>query len=153
MKFIASLSALFALGLVVIFLDIPFDRSVNTDLRTVRDPHGEFSRIAGIPLPTSAIQIVATDDHGGFHGDGTFELTARISRIESQQLLSHSAPWTSEWVEYSQLHEKAQRRISQNHIARYAARERCCESIEWHNGDILAIDPADGTLHLISWDY
>jgi hypothetical protein len=153
MKFIASLSALFALGLLVIYLDIPFDRSVNSDLRTVRDPHREFSRIAGIPLPTSAIQIVATDDHGGFHGDGTFELSARIARGESQRLLSQSAPWNSEWVEYSQLHEKAQRRISQNQNARYAARERCCESIEWHNGEILAIDPTDGTLHLVSWDY
>ena len=153
MKFIASLSALFALGLLVIYMDIPFDRSAHSDLRTVRDPHRDFSRIVGISLPTSAIQIVATDDHGGFHGDGTFELTARISRDETQQLLSQSAPWNSEWVEYSQLHEKAQRHISQNQNARYAARERCCESIEWHNGEILAIDPTDGTLHLVSWDY
>jgi len=153
MKFVANLAMLFALGLLVIYIGIPFNRSANSDLRTVSDPHGDFSRIAGIPLPTSAMQIVASDDHGGFHGDGTFELTARISRDESQRLLSQSVPWTSEWVEYYQLHKKAQGHISRNPNARYAARERCCQSLEWHNGDILAVDPIDGTLHLISWDY
>ena len=153
MKLIASLAAIFSLCLLVIYLAIPFDRSTNTDQRIVKDPSGDFFDIVGFPLPTSAANIFASDDHGGFHGDGTFQLIAQISIGDIQQLLSGPAPWNTDWVEYSQLHEKAQGQVSRNLTARFAARERCCDTLEWHNGDILAIDPTNGTLTLISWDY
>jgi hypothetical protein len=68
-------------------------------------------------------------------------------------MLSTPAPWNTQWVTYSQLPEQAKRQVSENHHARFAARERCCDSLEWHNGDILAVEPKDGSLALVSWDY
>ena len=153
MKFMASLATLLVVGLLIICFVIPFDRVPHSDERTVDDPRGEFSDIVGFVLPKSATEIVASDDHGGFHGDGTFRLTARVPIPDVEQMLSTPAPWNTQWVTYSQLPQQAKRQVSESHHARFAARERCCDSLEWHNGDILAVDPKDGSLALVSWDY
>ena len=153
MKFVIGLLTIFTTGFLLIYLTFLSPHNSASDIGTVTDPRGDYSRITGMQLPRTTVNIVASDSHGGFHGDGTFQLSAILQSEDVELTLAASAPWNSRWRRYSELSGEEKRRVSRNETAFFATRERCCESIPWHNGDVLSLDPTNGRLELISWDY
>jgi hypothetical protein len=45
-----------------------------------------------------------------------------------------------------------ERILSSNQIW-YVAKERCCENLRWHNGNLLVIDFANNRVWLSIWDF
>jgi hypothetical protein len=147
----------------------------------VSDPAGEFTRFTGLDWPSTASIISVDDDHGGWNGDGEFHLIFHADRATLDRWLAKSPPWEqAEWKpgpvptkigyhcafgssgvtsvtvdggpsEYSGDPE-LERVLGSNQVF-YAAKERCCESLRWHNGNLLLIDLASNRVWLSIWDF
>jgi len=146
----------------------------------VDDPGGDFTLSTGLEWPATASVISVDDTHGGFLGDGEFHIIFDTDRATLEKWLAESPPWEQHnWksgpvpneiryccsfglggvssrsynggpIEYAGDTELL-RVLSSNQIW-YAAKERCCESLRWSNGNLLIIDFVNNRVWLCNWD-
>lgn len=177
---IALVLALYATAGMLTLVAIP-ELIVRDRFReVVTNPGGDFVRITGLGWPTPAKVLAVDDDHGGFQGEGEFYLVFDASPATLKRWLAGPGPWQATWQQGPVPHDvaahcgfgfrsteardaAASRRYTQSwdHLRTllsskniwYVARERCCESLRWHNGELLAVDPGTGRVWLSSWDF
>ncbi len=122
-----------------------------------------FRFYTGLWWPSNARVIARGDDHGGFHGDGEFYVVIETDEQTIQKWLSGSAPWGQE-CEHGPVPDEISyhcsfgdysvswRTFNSNQVW-YAAKERCCSSLRWHNGDLFIVDPQAKTVWFCVWDF
>ena len=139
-----------------------------------------FASETGIEIGANWKLIVSGDEHVGFVGDGETYFVFRVPPAEIQKLLASAAPWSAKWKAGPVEHEVGFHckfdtagvgygssidglneysgdptlvsLLSSDQI-RYAAKERCCDSLRWHNGHLLIVDPVDSKVWLSIWDF
>ncbi len=148
---------------------------------TPRSPKIVFERETGFMWPASSKVISAGDDHGGFVGDGEFHLVLQVDDETVADLLE-TPPATplSNWqigpvpteigfhcsfgtqgvsamsINGGPLHYSGDPELENvlgSDAIMYSANERCCETIEWHNGILLIVDPRSNKVWLSIWDF
>ena len=130
---------------------------------TVDDPSADFTEKTGLPWPSSGNLIKADDTHGGFHGDGDFYLVFSVDKETFSRWKSQKPPWgASRWERGPVPSEIASRCMfgdAKGWCAPastdlfYVARARGPESMRWHNGDLLVLDPEGRVVWLYVWDF
>ena len=148
----------------------------------VNDPGAEFTELTGLPWPRSAKVIACEDTHGGFHGDGEFYLVFQTDKGTLKGWLAKPPPWKGktwvsgpipseigikccfgpsgedvDWVSDDRGSRyagdrKLVRMLSSRRI-QYVAKETCCASMRWHNGQELIIDVEAAKVWLCIWDF
>jgi hypothetical protein len=120
------------------------------------------------------------DTHSGFLGDGERYLVADVGPKVVERWLSDEPPWgNADWkpgpvpaeigfhcsfgfkglsvttsVTSAEYHGPTElTRILSSRNVSYAARARGPQSMRWHNGDLLILEPQSGALWLSSWDW
>ena len=144
------------------------------------DPAAAFTQRTGLPWPESASIVSASDDHAGF-GEGELHIIFDVQPADFARLLNGPSPWgKSEWqrgpvppeigfhchfgtsgVAMTQAGNKPAEysgdpklvNLLGSHDVLYDANERCCESLRWHNGSLLVMDPATHRVWLSIWDW
>lgn len=143
-------------------------------------PNTVFTTETGIEIGDDWQLIASGDDHGGFVGDGETYFVFSVPTADIENLLASPALWSNDWLhgpvdhaigyhcgfgiggvgyssssngtkEYSG-HQRLASLLSSTQI-RYDAKERCCESLRWHNGHLLIVDPENGKIWLSVWDF
>jgi hypothetical protein len=172
--------ALYATAAMLTVVGIPELLVRHRFREVVTNPGGDFVKITGLGWPASAKVLAVDDDHGGFQGEGEFYLVFDASPETLKQWLARPAPWRATWQQGPVPHDiaghcgfgfrnggtldaDAEARYAEgwDHVRAlltskniwYVARERCCESLRWHNGELLAVEPGTGRVWLSSWDF
>jgi hypothetical protein len=150
--------------------------------RTITEPAAEFTQCTGLPFPQSAKLVSGSDDHGTvpMSSEGELFIVYDISSEDVDRLLKGPAPWgASDWqsgpvpgkigfhcrfgtagVAAASSGSEPDGYIGDPQLmnllgsarVRYAADERCCESLRWHNGRLLVVDPINKRVWLSVWD-
>ncbi len=139
-----------------------------------------FADSTGLAWPPNGSLVRSVDSHGGFLGDGEFYVVFDADEATIQKWLEGPAPWGGNWrhgpipgeagihcsfgtsgvswggvvgkpSSYSGDKELVDLLSSTSVI--FAARERCCASLPWHNGNLLIIDPGSRRVWLSVWDF
>lgn len=99
------------------------DKFLKSELKAPR-PEWKFSEWQSGPVPPEIGR------HCGFDSMATYSTHARksINRQETDDVLDSKD-------------------------IMYSASERCCDTIEWHNGTLLIVDPVKNRVWLSSWDF
>lgn len=98
------------------------DKLLNSEL-TAPDPEWQFSEWQSGPVDPKI------SSHCGFDAIATYSTHA----------------WSS--IDEQEVEELFDRKDIM-----YTASERCCDTIEWHNGTLLIVDPVKNRVWLSSWD-
>ena len=164
-----------------LFIAIPAFLRFEPEAIAVSDAPVVFTQQTGLPWPATASKIAIGDNHGGFHGDGELYMTFEVDRTTLTTWLAGPAPWgQGTWKQEPIPPDIALRasfgttraqlvstnggppeyRGNSQLISlfgspdnRYAASERCCQSIPWHNGSLLVIDSKHNRVWLSVWDF
>jgi hypothetical protein len=162
---------------LALFETAPADQSVLT-----KPPEALFSQYTGLEWPATATIVSTGDGHSGlFNNEGEFHLVFDTDRATLDEWLAGLPPWQqSQWKrgpvpteigfhcnfgsdgvaavshdgktsEYSGDPQLVQR-LGSNRIW-YAAQERGCKSLRWHNGSLLVIDLKNHRGWLSVWDF
>ncbi len=114
-------------------------------------------RLTGIELSEQSRVDLAVDDHGGLLGDGTLQISISLAPGEAQaitQTRTLVGPWQFGFVpQQDRAFRHAEPSALSAKAAWFAAEERCCEDLRWHNGSVLAVSHDDSRLFLGVWDY
>ncbi len=142
-------------------------------------PQAVFERATGFAYPLNAKVISAGND--GFMTDGEFHIVIYVDdETVSQFLRTQPAAPLSNWqvgpvpteigshcafgtediglrsVNGGPMHYAGDPELvelfSSDGIM-YSAHERCCDSIRWHNGTLLIVDPRTNKVWLSIWNY
>ena len=148
---------------------------------TPPNPQTVFERETGFAWPAKSEVISSGDDHGGFVGDGEFHIVLQVEEETVTKLL-HAQPAAplSNWqtgpvpteigfhcrfgtngvsamsVNGGPTHYSGNPELEDvfgSDSIMYSAHERCCESLEWHNGTLLIVDPRTNKVWLSVWDF
>jgi len=136
----------------------PFGEMPERFRETVEHPNVDFAEVTGFDWPSNATILSVDDSHGGFHGDGEFQLIFDVSTAKLKEWLEGQPPWdTPQWKRGPVPHDIAfhssfEAALTSSTIW-YAAQERCCQSLRWHNGSVLAFDLESGRVWLTVWDF
>jgi len=144
-------------------------------------PRMVFESETGLRWPSNAAIVSTGANHDGFHGDGEFHLVLDLDQSEIDHLLatqprSPMSQWQSGPVpteigfhcsfgtegvialsfdggktKYSG-DEELENLLGSSAIV-YSALERCCDSLRWHNGTLLVVDPKNRRVWLSIWDF
>ncbi|WP_146403081.1 hypothetical protein [Planctomycetes bacterium CA13] len=148
---------------------------------TPPSPQTVFERETGLAWPTNATIISTGDDHGGFMGDGEFHVVlhvedATVSRLLRLQPATPLSNWQAGPVpteigfhcnfgttgvsamsmDGGPMHYSGDPELEDvlgSNAIMYSAHERCCDTIEWHNGTLLIVDPRFNKVWLSIWDF
>ena len=134
----------------------------------------------GISVGDGWSEIDSGDEHGGFVGDGESFAIFQLTQDAIDTLVNSAPPWSTEWKpgpvpgeigfhcsfgtdgvafgdpieqvgSYSG-NELLVRVLGSQHVL-FDAKERCCDTIRWHNGHLIVIDPASRTVWLSVWNF
>lgn len=180
--FSVAVAVVFALPVIFVvdmalFETEPADQSVLT-----KPPEALFSQYTGLEWPATATIVSTGDGHRGmFNNEGEFHLVFDTDLATLDEWLAEPPPWQqSQWKrgpvpteigfhcnfgsdgvaavsdegktsEYSGDPQLVQL-LGSNRIW-YAAHERCCKSLRWHNGSLLVIDLKNNRGWLSVWDF
>ncbi len=161
-------------GIIVLFIGIPGRDSPKTPLQSV------FTAETDISVGEDWRLLDSGDEHGGWAGDGETYFIFHVPTHAIDVILASKSPWSETWTQGPVPHEtgfhcsfgtggvgygsvdggpheywgepKLVTLLSSQDIY-YDAKERCCDSIRWHNGHLLVIDPASSTIWLSIWDF
>lgn len=144
-------------------------------------PQRAFESETGLKWPSGAVIVSSGANHDGFHGDGELHVVFDLAQSEIDYLLatqprSPMSRWQSGPVpteigfhcsfgtdgvgamsvddgqaEYFGDGE-LERLLGSSEIL-YSAHERCCDSLRWHNGTLLVVDPRNRRVWLSIWDF
>lgn len=145
------------------------------------NPETVFERETGLEWPADATIVSVGDDHGGFMGDGEFHVVLRVEDSTISRLLQlQPASSLSNWQEgpvpteigfhcsFGTAGVSATSRgggpmrytgdpeledVLRSNAIMYSAHERCCDTIPWHNGTLLIVDPSSNKVWLSIWDF
>ena len=147
---------------------------------TVENPAAYFEAQTGLIWPDSADILSVDDTHGGFHGDGEFHVVFKTDSETIQKYLNGAAPFDVSWQTGPIPHEigfhcsfgtdgvsvgtvnngpeeywgdSTLRDVLGSGKVYFAAQERCCESLRWHNGHLIVVDPRSNKVWLSVWDF
>ena len=146
---------------------------------TVENPGANFEEYTQLDWPEKAEVISVGDTHGGFNGDGEFYLVFKTDKTTITKYLNGLAAFEKSWqlgpitknigfqpqfgtggIDISRINNGPEEYSGDpQHIdvvlsdeVYFSAKERCCESIRWHNGSLLIIDPRLNKVWLSVWD-
>ena len=169
------LLALFTLGYLFAYFT-----SINFSSTQTKPRNSVFTEETGIEIRSNWKLISSGDSHGGMMGDGETHFVFRVPQPDIEQLLNSSPPWSAAWLTGPVEHEigfhcnfgtsgvswqsasDSPEKYSGNpglvsvlsaSQTRYDAKERCCESLRWHNGHLLVIDPLKCEIWFSKWDF
>jgi hypothetical protein len=170
------IAALGCIALVVVFC------SGTLFYATLRpSPQSVFERVTGLDWPPNATVLSSGDDHGGFMGDGEFHVVLSVDDETVAELLrSRPATPLSNWqagpvpteigfhcnfgtkgvsamsIDGGPAHYSGDPELEDvlgSNAIMYTAHERCCDTIEWHNGTLMVVDPRHNKVWLSIWDF
>ncbi|HTE19503.1 MAG TPA: hypothetical protein VK689_14130 [Armatimonadota bacterium] len=145
-----------------------------------RSPNEQFRQATGLKWPETARLVARDDDHGGIMGEGEFYLILQADAATLGKWLAGPAPWAASWkrgpvpgelgfhcgfgtegVGWGSTNGAPPEYTGDARLIRvlgskdvwYAERNRCCDGMEWHNGDLLVLDPQSGKVWLAVWDF
>ncbi|TWU21236.1 hypothetical protein [Novipirellula artificiosorum] len=141
----------------------------------------EFLRAeTGIEMGDGWSEVDSEDEHGGFVGDGETFAVFKLTQPAIDKLIESKPPWSAGWqsgpvpgdiglhcdfgtdgVAFGGLIGEAGTYTGDELLVRllgsqrviYDAKERCCDSLPWHNGNLIVIDPDTKTVWLSVWDF
>ncbi|MEM1069151.1 MAG: hypothetical protein AAGI63_09665 [Planctomycetota bacterium] len=139
-------------------------------------PQSVFERETGLNWPPNASIVSTGDDHRGLLGDGEFHVVFTVDDETVAELLSNPSNWrsgpvpieiglncsfgtngvsamsidggTTHYTGNPELEDV----LGSSEVI-YTAHERCCDTIEWHNGTLLIVDPRHNKVWLAIWDF
>jgi hypothetical protein len=147
---------------------------------TVEDPGSDFERQTGLAWPDNAEILSVDDTHGGFHGDGEFHVVFKTDAETIQEYIKGRAPFEGSWRNGPVPHEigvhcnfgsegvfvigdsngrteyagdSSLIGVLESDEVYFAAKDRGPESIQWHNGHLLVLDPTTNKVWLSVWDF
>ena len=178
---IGCLMAFFGVAVLCALLCGSFLFYYATNSESPPSPQSVFESETGLTWPSSAVIVSSGDDHGGFHGDGEFHVMfevddATVNKLLAKKPASPLSDWTKGPVpteigcnclfgttRVSALsHNGGLTRYSDDPelddvlgatAIMYSAHERCCDTLEWHNGTLLIVDPRNRRVWLSIWDF
>jgi len=182
MKLITNAAVLrICLGLCVLVGGIVFFLSRITGRDSLKTPlQSVFTAETDISVADDWQLLDSGDEHGGFTGDGETHFVFHVPKVAIDELLASRPPWSKTWtagpvpheigfhcffgtdgVAYSSgdgrpneyLGEPKLVTLLSSQDIHYDAKERCCDSLRWHNGHLLVIDPNSSTIWLSIWDF
>jgi len=140
-----------------------------------------FQRETGLDWPSGATIVSVGDTHGGFLGDGEFHVILDVDDSAINQLLKTlpKAPlskWTpgpvpgiigvhcrfgTDGVSVGSHNDEPEHYVGDPELVSmfgspdvmYSAQEYCCESLPWHNGTLIVVDPTAKRIWLSIWDF
>lgn len=141
-----------------------------------------FARITGIPWQPDFTLVKHRDDHRGLLGDGEFAVVAVVPPTTVASLLAAAPPWGVKWntgpvdgeigFHCSFIYSDAPgvegdgtgaawyvggaeevRAVLSSRDTMWCAMQRGHESMPWHNGNLLIVEPASNRLWLSVWDF
>lgn len=155
--------------------------STEPNHRVVTDPGGDFTHYTGLAWPASASVVSSGDTSIDFLGDDEFYLVFDVDHTTLEKWLSKSPPWNhNKWkrgpvpgdigwhcsfgssgLGFSSVDAGSNKYTEDPQVVNllsskeiwYVVKERCCESLHWHNGDVLIIDLKQNRVWLSSWDF
>ncbi|MEZ6102170.1 MAG: hypothetical protein R3E01_36720 [Pirellulaceae bacterium] len=132
----------------------------------------------GFRVPLGAKVITTGDSHGGFHGDGEFHLVFDTRTSTIDKWLVQPPPWGNptwlkgpvpgsigfhakfgtdgvgahsvDGINYKYSGDEQLASLLSSPDIWYAARER---QSDWHNGDLLIVDPTANRIWYAEWDF
>lgn len=134
----------------------------------------------GIAVTDDWTEIDSEDEHGGFVGDGETFAIFKLKQEAIDTLIESAPPWSDEWqsgpvpgeigfhcsfgtdgVSFggpigepgSYLGNESLVDLLGSKLILFDAKERCCDTISWHNGHLIVIDPNARTVWLSVWDF
>jgi hypothetical protein len=147
----------------------------------VDNPGADFTRATGLAWPQGAKVVSVGDDHGGMMGDGEFHVVFDTDEATLKKWLASPCPWQPrKWQRgpvpteigfhcrfgtdgvaairidggpSKYVGDRELEQLLRSQTIWYAAKERCCESLRWHNGHLLVIDCATNRVWLSVWDF
>ncbi len=126
---------------------------------SVEDPGSDFESQTGLAWPDNAEILSVDDTHGGFHGDGEFHVVFKTDPKTIQEYLDGPAPFGGSWrkapvpSEIGSYCVCSSETISGSDEIHFFAEERGPESMRWHNGLLLVVDPSTNKVCLSVWDF
>lgn len=134
----------------------------------------------GIAMGDGWSEVDSGDEHGGMVGDGESIAVFKLTQPAIDKLIESKPPWSADWQvgpvpgeigfhcnfgtdgvafggpigetgTYTG-DESLVRLLSSGRLF-YDAKERCCDSLPWHNGHLIVIDPDTKTVWLSVWDF
>ena len=134
----------------------------------------------GLSVTDGWVEVASGDEHAGFMGDGERFAIFQLTQAAFDEFVGSAAPWSTQWQEgpvpgeiglhckfgtdgvafggatgqvgsYSGNESLVQLLGSQEVL--FDAKERCCDSIPWHNGHLMVIDPSSKKVWLSVWDF
>jgi hypothetical protein len=167
-----GITTLMACGLMLYFVSSLFHT-------LLVDSASDFKFYTGLAMPEGASVVRTGDDHGGFQGDGEFYLVFEADPEALSKWLADAPPWGKSWqagplpsemtfqnmfgwqesglldLPEPDAHlnpDRAENVLNSTRV-RYSAEERCCQTLPWHNGSLLIVDPESGYVWLSVWDF
>jgi hypothetical protein len=141
----------------------------------------EFERVTGLDWPSNATIVSSGNDHGGFLGDGEFHVVFDVDQLTIDNFLAQQprkplsqwqfGPVPTEIGFHCRFGTAGVAAVSINDgptnysgdpelenvlgssQVMYSAHERCCDSLRWHNGTLLVVDPMNRRVWLSVWDW
>jgi hypothetical protein len=118
-----------------------------------------FQRLTGYSMPEAAIIRIAEREPIVFHGDSMTYLVLDVETSYVDSLLNGPPPWGKGWVRGPinpriphcfKADKLKMFSIPENDGIFYGVRNRFGD---YHNGELLALDPVHGRVWFASWDY
>ena len=135
---------------------------------------------SGISVTDGWIEVESGDEHGGFVGDGETFAIFQLTQAAIDGLVDSAPPWSAKWQEGpvpgeigfhckfgtdgvgfggpsgeggSYFGNESLVRLLGSQDVLFDAKERCCDSIPWHNGHLIVIDLKSKKVWLSVWDF
>ncbi len=121
----------------------------------------------GISVTNGWVELESGDEHAGFVGDGETFAIFQLTQAAIDALVNSAPPWSTQWQKGPVPGEIGFHcKFGTDDVAfggvvqllgseevLFDAKERCCDSIPWHNGHLIVIDLKSKMVWLSVWDF
>ena len=168
-----------SLGIFAVAMAFAFLTSGFSPTKPKKPDTSIFTAETGVAVGKNWELLSSGNDHGGMMGDGETFFVFRLPQADVAEILNSPPPWSDDWqtgpVEHEigfhcnfgtsgvswhssagvdeYLGDPTLKSVLSSGQIRYDAKERCCDSLRWHNGHLLVIDPENSQVWLSIWDF
>ncbi len=130
-------------------------------------------------MTTGWEEIESGDERSGLVGDGETFAVFRLTQASLDNLLNSAPPWSAQWQKgpvpaevglncrfgTDRVYAESNKQVSGysgnktlihllgSQQILFDAKQRCCDTMPWHNGNLIIIDPSSRTVWLSAWDF